>query len=146
MKTQRIYARHHAGLILAIASLISAGALMPGTAKVASAQTVYPSWSYTGNLTTARADETATLLQNGKVLVTGGQISVFPSIELNSAELYDPVTGTWSFTGNLSTARAGHMAAMLLSGKVLAAEGFNCPPSKNCVNLKSAEIYDPAAG
>src|SRR5438132_5501771 len=69
MKTQRSYARHHAGLILAIASLISAGALMPGTAKVASAQTVYPSWSYTGNLSTARADETATLLQNGKVLL-----------------------------------------------------------------------------
>ena len=38
------------------------------------------------------------------------------------------------------------MATMLLSGKVLAAEGFNCPPSKNCVNLKSSEIYDPAAG
>ena len=71
MKTQRIYARHHAGLILAIASLISAGALMPGTAKVASAQTVYPSWSYTGNLMEPRQYHTATLLRNGQVLVAG---------------------------------------------------------------------------
>src|SRR5438132_1009287 len=140
MKTQRSYARHHAGLILAIASLISAGALMPGTAKVASAQTVYPSWSYTGNLSTARADETATLLQNGKVLVTGGFNSPQGRFTiLDTAELYDPDTGTWSSTGNLNNARYSHTATLLRNGKVLVVGGnFNAQ--------LTAEIYDPAAG
>src|SRR5438094_168165 len=49
----------------------------------------------TGSLATARTFHTATLLPNGKVLVAGGGN--------NSAELYDPASGTWSATGSLAT-------------------------------------------
>ena len=59
-------------------------------------------WSATGSLTTARANHTATLLPNGKVLVAGGYNN---GSSLSSAELYDPASGTWSATGSLTTAR-----------------------------------------
>src|SRR6266480_340416 len=61
----------------------------------------------TGSLATARNGHTATLLPNGKVLVAGGGN--------NSAELYDPVSGTWSATGSFATARTFHTATLLLS-------------------------------
>ena len=48
-------------------------------------------WSPTGNLTIARKYHTATLLPSGKVLVAGGWDS--NSVELATAELYDPATG-----------------------------------------------------
>jgi hypothetical protein len=51
-------------------------------------------WSATGSLATARYIHTATLLPNGKVLVAGGVNGGA------SAELYDPVSGTWTMTGS----------------------------------------------
>jgi len=88
--------------------------------------------------------QTATLLQNGKVLVAGGNYS---NGTLNSAELYDPVTGTWAVTGSLNKSRAFHTATLLPSGKVLVAGGFTCaPPPSSCLELNSAELYDPATG
>ena len=51
-------------LTLTLAGLISGGTLMPGSAKLVSAQTVAPSWTSTGGLNTGRAWHTATLLSN----------------------------------------------------------------------------------
>src|SRR6266480_6569817 len=73
----------------------------------------------TGSLNTARYVHTATLLPNGKVLVAGGD----NGSALSSAELYDPVSGTWTATGSLGTARKNHTATLLASGKVLVAGG-----------------------
>jgi Galactose oxidase, central domain len=56
-----------------------------------------PSWTLTGSLGIARHSHTATLLPSGKVLVAGGYNS--GGAALISAELYDPVTGTWMATG-----------------------------------------------
>jgi len=47
--------------------------------------------------------------------------SIFPVT--SSAELYDPSTGTWSLTGNLSGPRTGHAATLLEEGEVLVARG-----------------------
>ena len=44
----------------------------------------------------------ATLLQDGRVLVTGGTYDVDFGFGLPTAELYDPVTGTWSRTPDLA--------------------------------------------
>ena len=93
-------------------------------------------WSATGNLTTARADHTATLLPNGQVLVAGNNFG------LNTAEVYDPVSGMWSATGNLTTPRIQHTATLLPNGQVLVAGGID-----SSFNLStSAEVYDPVSG
>jgi hypothetical protein len=93
----------------------------------------------TGSLNTARSGHTATLLNNGKVLVAGGEVN---STFLASAELYDPTTGTFTATGNMSAARVGHTTTLLNNGKVLVAGGVG----NNNVLFASAELYDPATG
>lgn len=103
-------------------------------------------WSETGKLNTHRYTHTATLLENGKVLVSGG-VSDFDSGVLDSAELYDPDTGTWSTTGKLNTPRGGHTATLLQNGKILVAGGEGNPISNDEVALiSSAELYDPVTG
>jgi N-acetylneuraminic acid mutarotase len=98
-------------------------------------------WDLTGRLNVARSAHTATLLPNGNVLVTGGDGQDFGDITTNSAELYNPATGTWSYTGSLNRARAAHTATLLPNGQVLIAAGFWLGPT-----LNSAEIYDAATG
>src|SRR5258708_2361396 len=60
---------------------------------------------------------------------------------LTLTELYDPATGTWSYTGSLNTGRYAHTATPLPDGKVLVGGGIN-----NLLVLSSAEIYDPSNG
>ena len=99
----------------------------------------------TGELLTARTGHTATLLPDGKVLITGGTWpgSTFPS----SAELYDPSTGNFTATGDMTTARHGNTATLLPDGKVLIVGGtFQPTPGLPSISLASAELYDPATG
>ncbi len=81
-----------------------------GGSVLASAELYDPaseSWTATGSLATARYRHTATLLPNGKVLVAGGYIGGTDAESwLDSAELYDPASGTWTATGDLLTRRA----------------------------------------
>jgi hypothetical protein len=72
------------------------------------------------------------LLGNGKVLTAGG----WDGGGLSDAELYDPVAGAFATTGRLNTARYGHTATLLPSGKVLVAGG-----SGYLTTLASAELY-----
>lgn len=64
-------------------------------------------------------------------------------IPTDSAELYDPSTGTFAPTGSLATARLGHTATLLPDGKVLIAGGYEGPGRHLSL---SAEIYDPFTG
>jgi hypothetical protein len=93
------------------------------------------SFSATGSMTTFRAGHTATLLFNGKVLIAGGLSLTTFNAPIASAELYDPVTGTFRPTGAMTTARARHTATLLPDGKVLIAGGSRDQPL-------SAELYD----
>lgn len=101
-------------------------------------------WNDTGTLRQARESHTGTLLLDGQVLVTGGlgKQGVFSPV-LDTAELYDPVTGTWSMTGNLAQARTQHKATLLPEGKVLITGGIGSDLS---TRLSSAELYDPDSG
>jgi len=96
-------------------------------------------WSSAGTLANAREHHTATLLPNGRVLISGGYT---PSGRTTSAELYDPVTGTWSLAESMITARFGHTATLLSNGKVLVAGGSD----GNGGAYTQAELYDPATG
>ena len=81
-------------------------------------------WSPTGALVVARSRHTATLLPDGRVLVVGGQTIDLAGITTTAtAELYDPLTGTWSPTGSMTTPRSRHTTILLLDGKVLVAGG-----------------------
>ncbi len=84
--------------------------------------TVTPGFVLTGSLNTARDYHTATLLNNGMVLMAGGYNS--SSGYLASAELYNPATGTFTLTGSLNTARYRHTATLLNNGMVLMAGGY----------------------
>ena len=115
----------------------------------ASAQLYDPvseTWTATGALAEARAGHSATLLRDGRVLVAGGAIDPDGEMVLDSAELYDPVTGTWSGTGTMSVPRFAP-AVVLPDGRVLVAGGittFVNPMDSRA--LSSVEIYDPAVG
>jgi N-acetylneuraminic acid mutarotase len=105
-------------------------------------------WTATGSLITARAEFTATLLPDGKVLVAGGIPDNTEQVQLASAELYDPSTGTWSATGAMTAARSKHTATLLASGKVLVAGGLCERGTPTCPlgALAAAELYDPRSG
>jgi hypothetical protein len=95
----------------------------------------------TGSLGTARRFHTATLLNNGKVLIAGGEDNA--SNAFNTAELYDPGTGVFTATkGNLTVPRAGHTATLLGNGMVLLTGGTSGGSSEAA--LSSAEVYNPA--
>ena len=96
----------------------------------------------TGSLNTARWGQTATLLNNGLVLIAGGNIGINPDEPTSDAELYDPATGTFTPTGSLNAARSAHTATLLSNGMVLMAGGQN-PPFNS---LDSTELYNPATG
>jgi uncharacterized repeat protein (TIGR01451 family) len=73
---------------------------------------------------TGRYSHTATLLPGGKVLVAGGLVCsvCYTGTTTATAELYDPSTGSWSYTGSMGTDRFNHTAT-LLTGAVLVAGG-----------------------
>jgi hypothetical protein len=103
-------------------------------------------WHTTGSLGTARAFNTMTYLtSNGKVLVAGGRTDQSGTAGVtNSAEVWDPSTGTWSATATTMTAaRAYHTATALNTGQVLVAGGVNGCGMTGCTALASAELYDP---
>jgi hypothetical protein len=89
-------------------------------------------------LSVARDNLTATLLQNGKVLLVGGQQGA-STAAFATADLYDPATGTFSSTGGLNTPRYLHTATLLNDGTVLIVGG-----QINGVFVPTAEIYNPA--
>ena len=143
LKTTRL---HHTATLLPNGKVLVAGGYNTSGTDIAAAELYDPAtgtWSTTGKLATARDNHTATLLPNGKVLVAAGYIFTagnFPKRLLDSAELYNPATGTWSATGALNTARDNHSATLLPEGTVLVAGGAG-------MNLlPDAELYDPATG
>ncbi|HTY88171.1 MAG TPA: kelch repeat-containing protein, partial [Candidatus Acidoferrum sp.] len=119
-----------------------ASSFPPSLSSVELYDLVSGTWTATNSLITARYGHTATLLPNGKVLIAGGYTGNGTSGYLSSAELYDPVTGTWMATGSLNTARISPTATLLSNGKALLAGGNNSTSG----NLSSAELYDPATG
>ena len=80
----------------------------------------------TGNMVVPRMSHTATLLDDGRVLITGGIDSHGGGgAAVASAELYDPATGTFTSTGGMHTDRAQHTATPLAGGNVLIVGGWN---------------------
>jgi hypothetical protein len=130
--------------------LIAGGSLNQGPTEtlLSSAELYDPatdSFTVTGSMLEARANQTATLLQDGRVLIAGGlgckptgkseECSAKDTVA--SAELYDSTTGKFVRTGSMSTPRASATATLLNDGRVLLADG---------ANSVVAEVYDPGKG
>jgi N-acetylneuraminic acid mutarotase len=85
-------------------------------------------------MSVARTGQTATLLQNGDVLVAGGGTK--------SADLYNPLSGTFTPTGSMSVPRTNATATLLQNGDALVAGGVDNLGRQ----VESAELYNPASG
>jgi hypothetical protein len=116
------------------------GALAPTFASAELYDPAIGAWSATANLNAFRYVKMATLLPDGKVLVTGGQ-NPLSGAEL--AELFDPATGTWSVTGGLNAARYANTMTLLPSGTVLVAGGYDWNSGSS---LFGSELYRSASG
>ena len=131
-----------------------------GTSALSSAELYDPAtgtWSPIGSMATGRGLHTATLLESGRVLVAGGTSAPAPAPPtpwggpaLASAEVYDPVSGTWSAAAPMGTARVHHEATLLTNGKVLATGGCASMSANTCgpaggAPLDSAELFSRQA-
>jgi hypothetical protein len=76
----------------------------------------------TGPMTEPRELSTATLLGDGRVLLTGGVTTGWR--ETNTAELYDPSTGKFTATGSMAAYRLDQAATLLEDGRVLITGGI----------------------
>ncbi|HEU4385559.1 MAG TPA: kelch repeat-containing protein [Anaeromyxobacteraceae bacterium] len=91
----------------------------------------------TGSMATARALHAATVLADGRVLVTGGLVAADGSTTA-SAEVYDPSTGQFGPAGAMQVSRLVHSAILLTDGRVLALGGLRASAA--------TDIFDPAEG
>lgn len=114
--------------------LVAGGVAGTGT-PVATAELFDPTsgtFALTGTMTVARAMHTATMLNDGTVLLTGPD---------QTAELFDPNGGSFASTGTMTTARASHTATLLSDGSVLITGGHDVDASSTVRALSSAELY-----
>ena len=109
-------------------------------------------FSSAGTMSTGRTDHAAALLNDGRVLITGGNILCTATAcgfinAFATAELYDPAANAFSGTGSMATARLKHTATVLPSGMVVISGG-QTPDADNFQYIPTAsiEIYDPATG
>jgi len=131
---------HHTATPLANEKVLIVGGSAQRSAEI------FDSWTYAFTRTpsdpiAARLNHTATLLRDGRVLIAGG-IDFNSGARLDSAELFDPATGTFSATPTpMHVARDGHAASRYEYG-VLITGGR----STNGDAVRSAEVFDPATG
>ncbi len=105
-------------------------------------------WSGTGSLSAGRALATATMLPDGRVLVTGGSTrwsltnaSASGQTVLATAEVYSGAT--WKAAGSMSAPRSGHSAALLPNGHVIVAGGWADGLSLGTAGVQD---FDPKTG
>jgi hypothetical protein len=105
-------------------------------------------WRLTNPMTFARRQLNATILADGKVLVTGGSsASGFnnPDSSVLAAEIWDPATELWTTVASMKVRRLYHSTAILLpDGRVLSAGGNDTAGGESASKQhKDAEIYSP---
>ncbi len=100
-------------------------------------------WSATGEKNDHGYAAAATLLSDGKVLVAGGMTFSLPDNydRLDLAEIYDPVTGSWSAAASMHAKTRPVAAFLQPDGKVFVV-GSTFSPTSSVIS--AAEVYDPA--
>ena len=129
----------HTATLLSNGKVLIAGGLA-ATGTLAASELYDPAsntWSAASPMGNSRYLHTASTMPNGKILVTGGSsIDAAGFTTRRTAELYDPVAGTWTAAAQMAVARSSHTETVLPEGKVLISGGFSM--------FASAELYDVA--
>src|SRR6059058_2488309 len=107
---QRLRTSKYAFLFLAVVSLLSASLLIKGLIS----QVPTGTWAPAGNMTAVRSGAATVLLQDGRLLITGGDSASGP---VASAEFFDP-SGNFFPAPPMSYARSKHTAVLLPDGRV----------------------------
>ena len=138
----------HVATLLNNGKVLLAGGVGKGWTFLADAELYDPATNTfiaTGGMTTARESHTATLLKDGQVLITGGHKGRRPAITIySSAEIYNPPSGTFSSTGNLTVRRHKHDATLLADGRVLIIGGSDERDGRGA--YRNAEVFNPTTG
>jgi hypothetical protein len=115
------------------------------TAEIIDLNAPSSSWQYTGSMANPRRHANATLMPDGKVLVTGGSSSAAHNDGAGAvlaAELWDPATGGWTTMASMQVMRIYHSTAMLLpDGRVITAG--QTAGTNGAKNNYNAQIYSP---
>jgi len=97
----------------------------------------------TGSMAAGRALHQATLLPDGRVLMSGGFGTPGPGEPCpEHAEVYDPASGTFAPAGDLQIGRSLHSAILLTDGRVLVVGGL--ADLSDRTGVTQTEIYVPA--
>jgi hypothetical protein len=142
-------ARHTATLLLDGRVLVVGGTWdTDGVSAHASAELFDPAsgtWSVVRPMAEARANHSATLLDDGRILVVGGS-GPFENPTLSpwlaTAEVFDVTTGRWSPAGTMQDPMIRHSATRLGDGRVLVAGGVGSFTAARA----AAERFDPVLG
>ena len=131
----------HDGRVLAV------GGVADDLTAIASAEIYNPRtgiWTLTGSMSTARNDLALVVLQDGRVLAAGGGMGDEELPRYASAEIFDPHTGQWTPTGDMTAPRSEteHASVRLRDGRVLVPGGHTAPH----LPVSSADLYDPRTG
>ena len=99
-----------------------------------------------GTLQHARSTHTATVLDDGRVLLLGGYDET--ETVRNTGEIYDPVTGLTTAIAPMSRARTQHSATLMADGRVFVAGGgalFDLDDvlASLATATDETEVYDP---
>jgi WD40 repeat protein len=138
----------HVAVLLPSGKVLLAGGVGVGWSFLNNAELYDPAsntFTSTGDMLAARESHTATLLPNGKVLIAGGHKDRRAAMTIySSAELYDPATGRFSATGDMTRIRHKHGAVSLADGRVLIVGGADHRDGRPAYS--SVEIYNPTTG
>jgi N-acetylneuraminic acid mutarotase len=134
---------YHTATPLLDGRVLVAGGSLPTHPGLSSAEIYDPitqTWTPTGSMQRSRCAMAAVRLLDGRVLVSGGRCGAGGGFSTNTAEIYNPATGTWTLTPNMNRDRTLHTATLLLDGRVLVAAGYS---DGGFGFQAAAEIYNP---
>jgi hypothetical protein len=145
METAR---HHHTATILPNGKILLAGGWTGSTTGNAAEvfDPVLRTFTSVSSMATGRVQHTATLLPNGKVLIAGGYTLTSTGLPpTDTAELFDPASGTFKSVSPMNLGRYAHTATLLSNGKVLLAGGYYPLPNGGTLFTNTAELFDPVS-